>query len=293
VGKKIIMCYGKTRYTPGRYLEDGLRNIGVTIDLYEKSVDFSEVNLSDYDAVIFVESPSKPSIKVNNMELVTIPKIFWIHHGENRLDTNLQLAKKYRADLVLMAHSLHLATKFSSPVRFFPFGMSKEIFNCNKELKDRRIDIASIGSNDPGFYGKRRMSINTIKKQFSGKYRLSLDAKAYLYDLAKIYGNSKIVFNQSANTIKSINMRLFEGMGCGALVFSDYVPGMEKLFIEDTHYVSFKDHHELLEKMDYYLKNTEEAQVIATAAYEHLLNHHTYEHRANELLSLIQELSNN
>lgn len=40
--KKIIMCYGRTRYTPGRYLEVGLRNIEVTKDLYEKSVDFSE-----------------------------------------------------------------------------------------------------------------------------------------------------------------------------------------------------------------------------------------------------------
>lgn len=287
------MCYGKTRYTPGRYLEDGLRSIGVTIDLYVNSVDFSEVNLSDYDAVVFVESPSKPSVKVKNIELVNIPKILWIHHGENRLNTNLQLAKKYRADIVLMAHSLHLAKKFSSPVRFFPFGMAKDIFNCNKELKDRNIDIASIGSNDAGFYGKRRMAINAIKSHFASKYRLSLDRKAYLHDLANIYGNSKIVFNQSANTIKSINMRLFEGMGCGALVFSDYVPGMEKLFIENTHYVSFKNQNELIEKMDYYLKNTEEAQIIATAAYEHLLNNHTYEHRANELLELIQELSNN
>lgn len=291
--KRIIMCYGKTPYTPGRYLEDAFRNIGVTIDLYEKSVDFSLLNLSDYDAVVFVESPSKPSIKVKNIELVTIPKIFWVHHGENRLTTNLQLAKRYRADLVLMAHSLHLAKRFSSPVRFFPFGMSKDIFNCNKELKDRNIDIASVGSNDAGFYGKRRKAINTIKNQFSSKYRLSLDRKAYLNDLANIYGNSKIVFNQSANTIKSINMRLFEGMGCGALVISDYVPGMEKLFIENTHYVSFKDEDELIEKMDYYLNNTEEAQVIATAAYEHLLNNHTYEHRAKEIIELIQELSNN
>lgn len=289
---KIIMCYGKTPYTPGRYLEDGLRNIGVTIDLYEKSVDFSEVNLSDYDAVLFVESPSKPSIKVKNIELVNIPKIFWIHHGENRLDTNLQLARKYKADIILMAHSLHLAKRFTSPVRFFPFGMSKDIFNCNKELKDRMIDIASVGSNDPGFYGKRRLAINTIKRHFSSKYRLSFDSKAYLLNLANIYGNSKIVFNHSANTIKSINMRLFEGMGCGALVFSDYVPGMEKLFVENTHYVSFKDQNELIDKIEYYLKHTEEAQVIATAAHEHLLNNHTYEHRAKEILELIEELSN-
>lgn len=291
--KKIIMCYGKTRYTPGRYLEDGLRNIGVTIDLYEKSVDFSEINLSDYDAILFVESPSKPSIKVKNIELVTIPKIFWIHHGENRLDTNLQLAKRYKADVVLMAHSLHLAKKFSSPVRFFPFGMSKDIFNCNKELKERNIDIASVGSNDAGFYGKRTKAIHAMKSHFSSKYSLSFNKKAYLQDLASIYGNSKIVFNRSANTIKSINMRLFEGMGCGALVFSDYVPGMEKLFIENTHYVSFKDQNELIEKMDYYLKNLEEAQTIATAAYEHLLNNHTYEHRANEIIDLIEELGNN
>jgi len=285
------MCYGKTNYTPGRYLEDGLRAIGVTVELYTKTIDFAKVDLSECAAVLFVESPSKPSITVKNIGIVKIPKLFWIHHGENRLTTNTALAKRYQADIVLMAHSLHLANRFTAPTRLFPFAMAKDIYNVTTALKNRNIDIASVGSKDVGIYHNRRLSISRLKEKFGDQYNLSFDGRVFLAELAKKYGNAKIVFNHSANGIKSLNMRLFEGMGCGALVISDYVPPMEELFTEGKHYIRFKNHEELISKVEYYLTHLDEAQEIATAGYNHLLNNHTYEHRAEQICKIIEELN--
>ena len=285
------MCYGKTNYTPGRYLEDGLRAIGVTVELYTKTIDFAKIDLSDCAAVLFVESPSRPAIKVQNIDMVNVPKLFWVHHGENRITTNMTLAKKYDVDIVLMAHSLHLSKKFAVPTRFFPFAMAKDIFNVTTELKNRNIDIAIVGSNDSRIYQNRSIATQKLKKVFGDSYNLSMNARVFLQQLAKKYGDSKLVFNHSANGIKSLNMRLFEGMGCGALVISDYVPPMEEIFIDQKHYICFNNHDELIDKVDYYLNHLEEAQEIATAGYEHLLKHHTYEHRAQELLSIIEELN--
>ncbi|WP_347880498.1 CgeB family protein [Metabacillus flavus] len=291
--KKLIMCYGKTAFTPGRYLEDGLRSIGANVDVYKTEIDFGAIDFSEVAGVLFVESPSKPAVKTKNIDLVTVPKLLWVHHGENRIPTNVKLAKKFKADLILMAHSLHLAKRFPAPVRFFPFAMAKNIFNSKTDLNERPIDISFVGSRDPGYYQKRRIALKAIKEKFSSSYKLSLNSSVFVNGLAEQYSKSKIVVNHTADTIKSLNMRIFEGMGCGALVITDFVPGQDQLFRDQEHYVLFKNHAELLEKIDYYLTHPKEAQKIASAGHLHLLSSHTYEHRAHEIFRHIEELAAN
>ena len=75
-------------------------------------------------------------------------------------------------------------------------------------------------------------------------------------------------------------MRLFEGMGCGALVVSDLVPHQDELFRDGKHYVVYQGVDDLLEKLEYYLAHLEEAQQIASQGYHYLLSRHTYKHRA-------------
>ncbi|WP_066186825.1 CgeB family protein [Gracilibacillus timonensis] len=288
--RKILMCYGKTNFTPGRYLEEGLRAIGIHVDVFQDSIDFNQVDWRQYLAVLFVESPSKPPVRVKHINQVTIPKLFWVHHGENRLVTNRQLAAQYKPDLILMAHSLHLAKHFVVPVHFFPFAMAKDVFNNSKALMDRPTDISSVGTLDPVYYQRRKRAIARLKEQFQSTYQTSFHKRVFLDELAATYRDSKLVVNHTADHIKSLNMRLFEGVGCGALVLSDYVPKMEEIFTPDKHLVLFDNHNDLLEKADYYLNHLDEAQTIASSGYRHLLTKHTYEHRAQELLDKIEEV---
>lgn len=121
-------------------------------------------------------------------------------------------------------------------------------------------------------------------------YKMSFNRRVFLAELAKLYSSSKIVVNHTADTIKSFNMRIFEGMGCGALVLTDYVPKIEEIFTDGKHLVIFENRHDLIEKIDYYLNNIDEAEKIAKAGYEHLISNHTYEHRAQQLIDMIQLL---
>ncbi|WP_010268037.1 CgeB family protein [Paenibacillus senegalensis] len=287
---RILMCYGKTKFSPGSYLEDGLNEIGWHVDQLSGEIDFRQLNMSKYTAVLFVESSSRPPVKVKNIEQVKVPKLFWVTHGENRLQTNLMLNRSYKTDIVLMAHSLHLADKFPVPVRFFPFAMTVDIFNYTDPLVQRTTDISFIGNLDTTNYLDRIMAIKAIKTRFHDKCSLSFRSNVYLHELAKVYGRSKIVINVTADWSSSINMRLFEGMGCGALVLSDYVPGMEQLFEDKKHLVLFQNRDELLDHIDYYLNNLDQAQKIANAGYQHLLANHTYRHRARELVNIIDAL---
>lgn len=290
--QRILLCYGKTPFTPGRFLEDALRRIGAPVDLGATEIDFGAIDLERYRAILFVESPSKKSIAVRNINRVKIPKLFWIHHGAHRWHNNLVLCKRYQPDLLLMAHSLYLAKKsrLTLPVYFFPFAMDKKIFNSAKPLKQRAIDITFVGNKNGRLYQKRRKALRLIKDRFKRRYRLSLTAKKYLHQLAKRYSNSKIVFNISADGKEAINMRIFEGMGSGALVVTDLAPDQDRIFTDCKHYVVYKNFADLKKKLRYYLTHLDEAQKIATAGRRYLLSRHTYEHRAKQLLGIINDL---
>lgn len=288
--KGILMCYGKTPYTPGRYLEDGFRQWSLPVQTFDRVIDFSKVDLSQYSAVVFVESPSRKPVQVKNIKAVNIPIFFWIHHGAHRWRVNMELVKQYQPDILLMAHSLYLGQKAPVPTRFFPFAMDPRIFNCTKPILNRSIDIGFVGAMDQNIHIHRNQSLEWIKEYFGQDYQLNFAAKVYLEDLAELYGNSKIVFNQSADVHQAINMRLFEAIGCGALVISEMVPDQERILIDGNHYVVYQDRNDLRDKLNYYLKNPEKTQEIATAGRRHLLSKHTYKQRAREVLLMINEL---
>ncbi|BFT74322.1 glycosyltransferase [Paenibacillus sp. P36] len=285
----LLMCYGKTPYTPGRYLEDALRRIGVRVVRMEETVDFAAINMSSYLGVLFVESPSRPKVLVKNIHLVTIPKLFWIHHGENRLNANIEMCGWYKPDLLLMAHSLHLAHQFPSPVRFFPFGVDPHIFHSATPLVERPVDISFVGGQS-ALYRTREARMKYMETELKGKRTVSFNKKVFLHDLSSLYGKSKIVFNHTADSIKAFNMRIFEGMGCGALVFSDYAPEQEMLFQDRTHFVLYQSRNDLMNKIDYYLNNLQEAQLIAGTAQNYVRQFHTYDHRAAQIINWMKKL---
>jgi hypothetical protein len=285
----ILMCYGKTPYTPGRYLEDAFRRIGFRVVRLEGTVDFAAIDMSPYLGVLFVESPSRPKVHVKNIHSVSIPKLFWIHHGENRLKANIEMCGWYKPDLLLMAHSLHLGYQFPAPVRFFPFGVDPHIFHSNIAWPNRTIDVSFVGGQS-SIYSVREARMQYIESVLRGKRKLSFKEKVYLHELSSLYGRSKIVFNHTADQIKAFNMRIFEGMGCGALVLTDYTPEQELLFQDRTHYVLYRSGKELLEYMEYYLNNPKEAQRIARAGQEYVRQSHTYEHRAKQIVNWMKEL---
>lgn len=287
---RLLMCYNKTSFTPGRYLEDGLRNVGVEVDVRGTQIDFDTIEPFDYSAVLFVESPARAPVHVRGAARVPVPKIFWVHHGENRLVENVRLCEEYRPDLVLLAHSLHLAPHFPVEARFFPFAMAADIFNRARPLAERKWDIAFVGNTSEGVYNRRRAILKAVRKAFDGRADITLYAKVYVEKLAALYGNAKIVLNCAADHLRTLNMRLFEGMGCGALVLTDVVDGQEQLFEDGKHYVVYRDTEDLIAKLDYYLDHPQDAQRIAAEGRRHLLSRHTYEHRARELCAIIQNL---
>lgn len=86
------------------------------------------------------------------------------------------------------------------------------------------------------------------------------------------------------------NMRLFEAAAVGAFQIVDDRPGIKTWFTPDEHLVIFKNVADLRETVTYYLEHPNERQVIANAARKHVLAHHTYNHRLEEVEKLLAEI---
>lgn len=99
---------------------------------------------------------------------------------------------------------------------------------------------------------------------------------------ARKYAESKICFNISMED--DLIMRVFETMGTGSFLLTNWVPTIEELFEDGKHLVLYRTLDEAVEKAKYYLKHDDEREKIAQAGYEEVIKNHTIQNRVNVIL---------
>lgn len=83
------------------------------------------------------------------------------------------------------------------------------------------------------------------------------------------------------------NMRLFEAAAVGAFQIVDNRPGVAHWFIPNEHLVIYHHLAELRDKVAYFLAHPAERQQMADAARAHVLQHHTYAVRLEQVMALL------
>ena len=115
---------------------------------------------------------------------------------------------------------------------------------------------------------------------------VSIDYKKMI----EIMGDSRIVLNVMPWSKGGVHDRLINAMLSGALVLSDntsYLLGEENKYHHMLLY-DLSDPKQAVKKIKYYLKHEAEAEKIALRGYDWALNGHTWEHRAEEILSIMR-----
>ncbi len=100
---------------------------------------------------------------------------------------------------------------------------------------------------------------------------------------ARKYAESKISFNISMED--DLIMRVFEVMGTGSFLLTNWVPTIEEVFEDGKHLVLYRSLDEAVDKARYYLKHEDERQAIAQAGYEHVIKNHTIQNRVDVILN--------
>lgn len=102
-------------------------------------------------------------------------------------------------------------------------------------------------------------------------------------EMGRIYSQSRTVVNISVNG--DVNMRLFEGTMCGALMLTDATTnGLDDLFHIGQEVISYDNDNDLTAKLDYYLSHEDERAHIALAGQQRARSEHTYVQRARTMI---------
>jgi hypothetical protein len=286
-GQRIALAYRKTDRNPGRYLEDALRRAGFEILLHTDRIDLDELP-PDTRAVVFVEGPLPPIEVVGSSP--GFPVLFWVHHGEHHLQTNLRLLDRYRADAVLLAHSWHLAHRFPVPVHRFPFGTDPDLFGpTRRPWEERDVDVAMVGAHlaGGGPYQRRGDLVRACEAAVDPGRRAFLEGVTP-EEMARTYGRARIVLNEGGVRHHPITMRVFEAISAGALLLTDPVPGLDQLFEPEREYRLLADDIGAQVRS---LAASPETDEVARRAFERGRARHTYDHRVDELLDIVQATS--
>ncbi|WP_096199119.1 CgeB family protein [Bacillus sp. FJAT-45350] len=117
--------------------------------------------------------------------------------------------------------------------------------------------------------------------------------------VATLYSSAKIVLNphrhyqehSNENSIgvinESINNRTFDIAACGTFQLIEHKEDLATHFVEGVEMISYQNEKDLLEKLDFYLRDNFKRGKIGENARKRVLNEHTFYHRIQTLVSKI------
>lgn len=160
----------------------------------------------------------------------------------------------------------------------------------------KKYDVCFIGhmqSDYPNYNGmSRTQALDRLFKEFPdfyyGSRHPAFPGKNMFEDAAHHFSESKIIFNISIKD--DINMRVFETMGTGSFLLTNWLPTLEELFIDGKELVTYKTYDEMVKKTKYYLEHNDERIKIAEAGYNKVIKEHTYQNRVEKILEIIKAI---
>ena len=111
-------------------------------------------------------------------------------------------------------------------------------------------------------------------------------------DMYQVLRRSRVTLNSHIDLAgrEAGNMRLFEATGVGAFLLTDFKDNLHNLFAPEREVVAWRSVDECLAAVDRYLANDDVRSTIAKAGQTRTMAHHTYRHRAAEILALVDGL---
>ncbi len=145
---------------------------------------------------------------------------------------------------------------------------------------------------------ERRKILNMISKRHQCVLYSESDSKDlirvdnrgvvnYLDEMPFVFRNSKINLNITLRNIKSgIPLRIWDILGCGGFVLTNFQPELPEYFENHKHLVWYESHDDMMKQIDYYIDHEEERTQIAKNGYELVKNKHQIKKRVEDMLSI-------
>jgi ADP-heptose:LPS heptosyltransferase/2-polyprenyl-3-methyl-5-hydroxy-6-metoxy-1,4-benzoquinol methylase len=215
-------------------------------------------------------------------ERIKIPRVFWAVDTHQFLPMQTEKARYF--DLVFSAQK-NAVPHLGPNAEWLPLGASLHEIDHHLE---RTIEVGFIGNIVPGLHERRRLVVELLTREIPGFVHYS---NVFFEDKARLTSSMKIMINVSLRN--DLNLRVSETMACGAMLITDklYENGLEELFEDGKHLVTFETEEELLEKIRYFLSHEAERNAIAQAGQQRVLSHFTQRHIIGHALHFMEKLA--
>lgn len=292
-GSKVLVITSLTPTCTAHYFIHAFRQLGYAVkacsDVGDESADLrvhGSVDVPrviaqlgfDPDYLLFIEGGTMQVLPTGLERVACVTAWYGI-------DTHMDYVKHLRIgrlfDVTFIAQKEYverLRVDGIHQVHWLPLGFAGELLPS--PMPERTIDIAYIGSDRVTANPERHALLGALRREFSS----TQFGTANLKEMGRIYASARVVFNKSVKN--DVNMRFFEATGAGAVLVTDPIVsnGVEELFEEGTHYVTYQDEASLICLVRSLLADPARCALIGERARRHVLDHHTYWHRAESLL---------
>ncbi len=170
---------------------------------------------------------------------------------------------------------------------FLTQGVDKGLFRPLSVEKD--IDVCFVGSATKERVGlidylrSRRINVTHYGPATE-------NGAIYMEDLVRLYCRSRIVLNLNQSSI-GFSIRVFQVLGTGAFLLSEYCPDLARLFNKKEELDWFHTKEECAELITYYLDHPSDREFIAGTGLSRVQNNYSWEKIIGKMLDAIQEES--
>jgi uncharacterized protein YerC len=200
------------------------------------------------------------------------------------LEPRVDLSRLFDDVVLLHPHALDLIRSDRSRVHWMPYAVDPTLFHDRGVARD--LDVAFVGATESIWRVRK-----PLLKRIAARYRTNdfFADRCPFEEIAAIYNRARIVIH--VPIVDALNPRIFEAMGCGALLLTGRVNNrIEELLEDGEHFVTYDDEDDASEKIDYFLRHEDARARIARAGCERVHRDHTYVERLRGLLERIGAL---
>jgi hypothetical protein len=228
------------------------------------------------------------------------PSLYWA--SDTHLGYEYRRDKAREFDWVFVAQQPAVAAFHADGlpwVEWLPHAVDPDVYNPlatytrTDALREQARVARTLPQYDLGFVGyltfpQRRRFLDAVYKGVQAQGRTVWHATRFFEDAARVYTRARVVLNHAVKG--DVNMRVFEVLATRSLLVTPAVPGLDALFRDGVHLVTYRDGDvaDCLEKIAYYADDAhaDERERIADAGYAEVLATHTFRHRVARMLEV-------
>lgn len=248
---------------------------------------------------------SKVFGKLEELSVLNIPVICQIFKHELDLEEKLNFCRINNVNAILTSvpYTEYYQEKTGIPAYLIKHGADPDIFNLHKT--ERVYDFGFSGAlHDSKLYAKGAYKTQDLRRRIQDLVSSKKDLKCFLngsdsitprienqMDYAKCISKSKIWLSTTCSFL-DVPPRYYELALSGTLIFTNPLHEMyQSTFRDGDNCIYFsEDLSDFLDKLYYYLEHEEERNRITWIAYNETILFHTWNCRAKEVISIIQEM---